>query len=161
MITQQVSEKEIQEMYGFIKYNVIQERIISMLTFKYFKNTTSIKRLNAYEYAKVLVCCKKFLEKHKLFLLSQIIVNKCEKHRERVAITGTKIRVKIESSKKYQELFQKKYKNFKDEVEKPLSALISTIYSSVFKDENGNEIFDSAVKVGNIADELIEVAYLV
>lgn len=156
-----VSEKEIQSMYGYIKYNIVQERIVSMLTFKYFKNTSSIKRLNAYEYAKVLVCCKKFLEKHKLYLLSQIIVSKCEKHRERVAITGTKIRVKIESSKKYQELFAKKYKNFKEEVEKPLSSLISTVYSSTFKDDEGNEIFDTSVKVGNIADELVEVAYLV
>ena len=38
---------------------------------------------------------------------------------------------------------------------------ISTVYASVFKDDDGNEIFDSSVKVQKIADELIGIAKLI
>ena len=67
----------------------------------------------------------------------------------------------IENSKKYDELFAAKYQSFPEEIEKPLSALIGTAYRSVFKNDEGDELFDSSVKVGRIADELIDLAHLV
>jgi hypothetical protein len=104
---------------------------------------------------------KKFLEKHKFVLLTQILTSKCEKHRERVAITGTKIKQKIEESNRYKSLFEKKYIYFKENIDKQLSSMIATIYCSIFKDAQDNELFDSSIKIGNIAEELVELVWQV
>ena len=155
-----VTEEEIRDTVSIISKNTIQEKIISLITTKYFEDTTAIKRLSAAQYAKVLLCCKKFLEAHKFVLLTQILTSKCEKNRERVGITGVKIKQKIEESKKYKVLFAKKYNAFKDLIDKQLSSLIASIYSSEFKDSNNNDLFDPSRKLGNIADELVELVYL-
>ena len=156
-----VTEEEIRENLAVISKNSIQERLVSLIVTKYFEDTSAIKRLSAAQYSKVLLCCKKFLEKHKFVLLTQILTSKCEKHRERVAITGTKIKQKIEESNRYKVLFDKKYVYFKDAIDKQLSAMIATIYCSIFKDKNNNELFDSSIKLGNIAEELVELIYQV
>ena len=155
-----VTEEEIRDTVSIISKNTIQEKIISLITTKYFEDTTAIKRLSAAQYAKVLLCCKKFLEAHKFVLLTQILTSKCEKNRERVGITGVKIKQKIEESKKYKVLFAKKYNAFKDLIDKQLSSLIASIYSSEFKDSNNNDLFDPSIKLGNIAEELVELVYL-
>ena len=54
-----------------------------------------------------------------------------------------------------------KYANFAEEIKGPFLAFIGTVYSSIFKDENGEEIFDSTVKVGKIAEEIVDLARLV
>lgn len=155
-----VTEEEIRDTVSIISKNTIQEKIISLITTKYFEDTTAIKRLSAAQYAKVLLCCKKFLEAHKFVLLTQILTSKCEKNRERVGITGVKIKQKIEESKKYKVLFAKKYSAFKDLIDKQLSSLIASIYSSEFKDSDNNDLFDPSIKLGNIAEELVELVYL-
>ena len=58
-------------------------------------------------------------------------------------------------------LFETKYKNFTEEIEKPLSGIIGTTYSSIFKNDDGEELFDSSVKVGKVADELIDLVFLI
>ena len=54
-----------------------------------------------------------------------------------------------------------KYPNFSEEIEKPFLSIVGTVYSSVFKDNDGKEIFDSTIKVGKIAEELVNLAKLV
>ena len=61
------------------------------------------------EYCKILLCCKKYLEKHKFVLLTQILICKCEKQKERVGITGNRIKQQIENTKLYKDLFEHKY----------------------------------------------------
>ena len=48
-----------------------------------------------------------------------------------------------------------------EEIEKPFLSIVGTVYSSVFKDNDGKEIFDSTIKVGKIAEELVNLAKLV
>ena len=64
-------------------------------------------------------------------------------------------------SKKYSELFAMKYRNFSDLVDIPFLGIIGTTYSSEFKNEAGEELFNSSVKVPKIAEELIDLAYLI
>lgn len=156
-----VSKEEVAQTLPFIHMNPIQERIVSMLTFKYFKSTDAIKRLSAYEYSKLLLCCVKFLEKQKFILLPKILLSKCIKQRDRTAITGVKIKSKIEESKRYKELMESKYKDFKFDVERNIQAMISTVYSSSFIDEKGNDVFESTAKIGNVAEEIVDLCYLV
>lgn len=156
-----VTEEEVRENLAIISKNSIQERLVSIIVTKYFGDPMAIKRLSAAQYSKVLLCCKKYLEKHKFVLLTQILTSKCEKHRERVGITGNKIKQKIEESNRYKVLFDKKYVYFKESIDKQISAMIATIYCSIFKDQNDNELFDSSIKLGNIAEELVELIYQV
>ena len=93
--------------------------------------------------------------------ISQIIVADCEKHRERLNICGRRVRPEILSSKKFSDIFSAKFQFFSDDVERPLLSFIGTVYSSTFKDKNGEEIFDSSVKVGRIAEELLDLIQLV
>jgi hypothetical protein len=90
-----------------------------------------------------------------------ILTANCEKHRERVNISGKKVRPEILSSKKYTDLISEKYPDFAEEIEKPFLSFIGTVYSSVFKDDNGNEIFDATVKVAKIAEEIVNLVGLV
>jgi len=156
-----VSDDEIRSAIKYISRHGIQEKIVSMLTFKYFQDKMAIKFLTFYEYVYLLIATKKYLENHKFVLLPQILSAHCEKHKERTNISGKRIRPLIQDSKKYKELFAAKYNNFSEEVEKPLSAIIATTYSSVFTDNAGEELFDSTVKVGKVADELIDLAFLI
>jgi hypothetical protein len=109
----------------------------------------------------LLIACKKFLIQQKYIYLPLILTAQCEKHRERVNISGKKVRPEILNSKKYTDLLKEKYPNFSDEIEKPFLAFIGTVYSSVFKDNDGNEIFNSSVKVGKIAEEIVDIATLI
>lgn len=156
-----ITMDEVYAMLPKIHKNTIQEKLISVIMLKYFDDTTAIKHLDALQYSKVLLCCAKYLEKHKFVLLNQILLSKCEKHRERIAITGTQINQRIHSTKLYEDLFKNKYSYFKEQIDKQLSAIIATVYCSIFKDENDNELFDSTIKVGNIAEELVGLAYLI
>ena len=156
-----VSKEEVAQALQFIHMNPIQERVVSMLTFKYFKSTDAVKRLSAFEYSKILLCCVKYLEKQKFVLLPKILLSNCIKQRDRTAITGVKIKSKIEESKRYKELMESKYKDFKYDVERNIQAMISTIYSSSFIDEKGNDVFESTAKIGNVAEEIVDLCYLV
>ena len=132
-----------------------------MLTFKYFEDKMAIKFLTFYQYVKLLLVTEKYLTAHKFKYLPQILIGRCEKHKERESISGKRIRPMIHGSKKYQELFNTKYNNFSEEVEKPLDSIIASTYASVFIDSEGNELFDSTVKVAKVAEELIDLAYLI
>ena len=44
---------------------------------------------------------------------------------------------------------------------KNLSSIIASTYASVFMDDDGEELFDSSVKVAKVADELVDLAYLI
>lgn len=155
-----VSDAEVKSIMKTITRNQIQEYIISLLTFKYFQDKDALKYLSFYDYCYVLILCKKYLLEYKFKYLPLILTAKCEKHRERVNISGKKVRPEILNSKKYTELLESRYSNFTAEIEKPFLAFIGTVYSSVFKDENGNEIFDSSVKVGKIAEEIVDLSKL-
>lgn len=156
-----VTKEEINDAVSSVHKNPIQERVVAMLTYKYFKGTEAIKRLTAYEYAKLLICCKKYLMKQKFILLPKIIMSRCAKQRDRVAITGVKIKSKIEDSKRYKELMQTKYKAFKYDAERNIQSLISTIYSSTFIDDAGNDVFETSSKIGNVAEEIVDLCYLI
>jgi hypothetical protein len=156
-----VTDDEVKNAIKYISRHGTQEKIVSMLTFKYFEDKMAIKFLTFYEYVYLLIATKKYLEAHKFVILPQILSAHCEKHKERTNISGKRIRPLIQDSKKYRDLFAAKYSNFAEEVEKPLSAIIATTYSSVFTDNDGEELFDSTVKVGKVADELIDLAFLI
>ena len=48
----------------------------------------------------------------------------------------------------------------KQQIDKQLCSIIGTIYASDFKDENGEEPFDTTIKAGNIAEELVRLVYI-
>ena len=153
-----VSDAEVKEINSKITKNAIQEQIVSFLTLKYFKDKSAIKSLKQYQYSYLIVACKKFLLKEKYVYLPMILTAVCEKHRERLNISGSKVRPEILSSKKFTELINEKYPNVSEEIKKSILSFIGTVYSSVFKDENGDEIFDATVKVGKIGEEIINLA---
>lgn len=157
----EVSDAEVKAEVAFANRHSIQEKIVAMMTFKYFKDKSAVKFLSFYQYTFLVLACRKYLEKHKFTLLPQILTASCEKHKERTNISGKRIRPMIQDSKKYKELFASKYRNFSDDVEKPLSSIIGTTYSSVFTGKDGKELFDSTIKVGKVADELLDLAYLI
>jgi len=156
-----IEDAEVKALIQDLNRNPIQEQLVAMMTLKYFNDRDAIGFLSFYQYATLVIACKKFLEKHKFVYLPQIITANCEKHKERTNICGKKVRPEILSSKKFKDLFASKYKNFSDDVERPFLAFIGTVYSSVFRDKDGNEIFDSSVKVAKIADEVLDLARLV
>jgi hypothetical protein len=156
-----VSDAEVKDLMQKVKRNQIQEQIISLITFKYFEDTNALKFMTFYQYCYLLIACKKFLLEHKYVYLPKILTSHMEKHRERVTISGKKVKPAILRSKKYLDLVESKFANFTNEIEKPFLSIIGTVYSSVFTDDNGEEIFDSTVKVGKIAEELVDLAYLV
>jgi len=156
-----VSDAEVKDMMQKIKRNAIQERIIASLTFKYFDDKDALKYVDFYQYCYLLIACKKYLLQQKYKYLPLILTANCEKHRERLNISGKKVRPEILNSKAYKDLIAEKYPNFADEVESPFVSFIGTVYSSVFKDDDGNEIFDSTVKVGKIAEEIVNLAKLI
>ena len=121
----------------------------------------ALKFISFYEYCYLVIICSKYLQQYKFIYLPQILTAKCEKHRERVNISGKKVRPEILNSKKYTDMIDAKYANFAEEIKGPFLAFIGTVYSSIFKDENGEEIFDSTVKVGKIAEEIVDLARLV
>lgn len=143
------------------RVNSIQEMIISLMMDKYFEDVDAIKHLDSRQYAKVLICCCKYLQKRKFTVLPEIMVSKCDKQRERVGITGNKIREKIEDSKMYKELFSTKYGCFTDDAERPMASIISSVYLSVFKDDENKSVFDGSIKIGDVAEELVNLAHLV
>lgn len=157
----EVTKDEVIEAVRTATRHMTQERIVSMVTYKYFDDKLAIKFLSFNQYVYLLLMVQKFLVKNKFVLLPQILLAHCEKHKERTNISGKRIRPMIQDSKKYQQLFDLKYKNFSEEIQKPLSAIIATTYSSVFTDNDGEELFDSTVKVGKIAEELLDLVYLV
>lgn len=156
-----VSEAEVQELMTHLKQNSIQEEIIAILTFKYFNDKDALKFVTFYQYCYLLIACKKYLLNQKYKYLPLILTANCEKHRERVNISGKRVRPEILTSKKYTDLVKEKYPNFAEEIEKPFLSFIGTIYSSTFKDDNGEEIFDSSVKVGKIAEEIVNLTKLI
>lgn len=156
-----VSRNEIANMLQYVHMNPIQERIVAMMTFKYFKDTTTIKHLSAFDYAKLLLCCVKYLEKNKFVLLPKILMSNCTKQRDRTAITGVKVKAKIEEAKRYKELLDVKYADFKADVEKNIQSMIQTIYSSSFTDISGEDVFESSSKIGNIAEEIVDLCFLI
>jgi len=157
----EVSDEEVRSSVIFMTRHDIQEKIVSMITFKYFNDKQAIKFLSFYQYIYLVLATFKYLNNHKFTLLPQILVSKCEKHKERTGIAGKRIRPMIQESKKYKELFESKYQNFAEEIAKPLSSIIATTYSSVFTDVKGNELFDSTMKVAKVADELLDLAFLI
>jgi hypothetical protein len=157
----EVSDNEVKEAIKTFYRHETQEKLVSMLTYKYFEDKMAVKFLSAYQYVFLILAVHKYLKKHKFNLLPQILMAKCEKHKERTTISGKRVRSMIQGSKKYIQLFEMKYNSFSEEVEKPLSSIIASTYASIFTDYEGEEIFDSSVKVAKVADELINLAYLI
>ena len=155
-----ISNDEINKNLEYVHQNPIQERIISLLTYKYFKSTEAIKQLSVFEYTKLLIACAKYLEQRKFVLLPRLILSKCIKQKDRASITGNKIKSQIESTKRYNDLLENKYKDFRTDVERNIQSLIATAYNSLFIDKNGNEVFDSA-KIVDLANEIVEFAFLI
>lgn len=157
----EVTDDEVKETIKTFYRHETQEKLVSMMTYKYFEDKMAVKFLSAYQYVFLVLAVHKYLDKHKFRLLPQILMSRCEKHKERTTISGKRIRPMIQGSKKYIQLFEMKYSSFSEEVEKPLSSIIASTYASVFTDNDGEELFDSSVKVGKVADELIDLAYLI
>jgi hypothetical protein len=157
----EVTDEEVKAEVIFSNRHSVQEKIIAMLTYKYFQDKQAIKFLTFYQYTFLVIAARKYLEKHKFTLLPEILTARCEKHKERTGISGKRIRPMIQGSKKYQELFNSKYRNFAEDIERPLSSIIGTTYSSVFTNNEGEELFDASVKVGKIAEELLDLVFLI
>lgn len=155
-----VDDSEVRALMKTLSRNSIQEGIVSMLTFKYFNDKDALKYISFYQYCYLVVACKKFLIEKKFKYLPKILTATCEKHKERTGIVGKKVRPDILNSKKYTDMFRDKYVNFASEIEGPFLSIIGTTYSSVFKDENGVELFDGTVKVAKIAEEVLDLAKL-
>lgn len=156
-----VTKEEINSALRYIHANPIQERIVSLITFRFFKCTDAIKRITAYDYAKILISCEKYLKQQKFVILPKLLISKCVKQRDRLAITGTRVKTKIEESKRYRELISTKYADFRSDIEKNIQAMISTIYSSSFIDESGNDVIDVSAKIGNVAEEIIDLCFII
>jgi hypothetical protein len=152
-----VSDAEVKDMMTKITRNSVQEQIIAIMTFKYFNDKDALKYVSFYQYCYLLIACKKYLIEHKFIYLPLILTATCEKHRERVSVTGKKVKPQILDSKKYKDLVEKRYTSFADEIEKPFLSFVGTVYSSVFKNADGEEIFDSTIKVGKIAEEIVNL----
>lgn len=152
-----VSDAEVKDMMTKVTRNSIQEEIIALMTFKYFNDKDALKYVSFYQYCYLLIACRKYLIEHKFIYLPMILVAKCEKHRDRISITGKKVKPQVLKSKKYQDLVNKRYTNFVNEIEGPFLSFVATVYSSIFKDADGNEIFDSSIKVGKIAEEIVSL----
>ena len=142
-----------------LKANPIQEQLVSLMTYKYFKSTTTIKLLNAFQYGKLVLACDKYLVQHKYPILSKILIADCYAQIEKENIIGNKIKDKIESSNKYKDLFEKKYKDYEGDIENALLKLMNTIVASKFIDKNNNDLFEDELKATDVANELIELAY--
>lgn len=155
-----VLNEEINANLAYVHQNPIQEKIISLLSYKYFKSTDAIKQLNVFEYTKLLIACAKYLEQRKFVLLPKILLSKCIKQKDRSAITGNKIKMQIENAKRYNMLLEEKYKDFHSDIERNIQSLIATVYNSIFIDTAGNEVFDSA-KIVDLANEVVEFAFLI
>ena len=156
-----VDDSEVKQLMKTLQRNSIQEGIVSMLTFKYFNDKDAMKYVTFYQYCYLVVACKKYLELKKFIYLPKILIYRCEKHKERSNICGKKVRPDILNSKKYRELFESKYVNFASEIERPFLSIIGTTYSSVFRDADGNDVFDGTVKVAKIAEEILDMAKLI
>lgn len=154
-------DNEVQECLSYIKINQIQEQLVSLITNKYFKSSTTIRTCSAREYAKVLLCCSKYLAKNNFVILSKVIISNCLVYVDKLTITGVKIKAAIEATKNYQSLIKHKYANYRNEVEKPLQALISTIRSSTFVDANNDNIFNDGITIDEIANEVVELMWLI
>lgn len=156
-----VDDREVKALMKVLNRNQIQEGIISMITFKYFNDKEALKYVDFNQYCFLVIACKKYLELKKFECLPKLLTAVCEKHKERVNICGKKVRPEILSSKDYKDLFKSKYVNFSEEIEKPFMSIIGTTYASVFKDYEGNEIFNGTVKVAKIANEMVDLAKLI
>jgi hypothetical protein len=155
-----LTDEEVSKFLATFSRNEIQEKIVSMTVLKYLDDPDALKFLTFYQYGKLVLMCSRYLSDHGFLYLPKILLAKCERHKERIEISGKTIKPLIRDSKKYNELFDDKYREFSDEMKKPIEGLIGTAYSSVFKDNDGNEIFDSSVKVAKIADEAIDLAMM-
>lgn len=151
---------EVQTALNYIKINPVQEQIVSLLTYKYFDSVDTIKTMSTYEYAKVLLCCSKYLAKNNFVILSKILMSNCYAHIEKISITGNKIKSKIQSTKEYQALIRNKYASYQNEIEKPLESLIATIRSSQFVDSDNNDIFEEGISLEEVANEVCQLVNL-
>lgn len=156
-----VDDAEVKDLMQYITKNPIQEQLIAILTFKYFDDKDALKYIDFYHYCYLVIACKKYLLQQKYIYIPKILTSECQKHRERCNISGKKIKPEILNSKKYKDLIHEKYPTFEEDAEKPFLSIIGTIYSSVFIDQDGNEIFDSSVKAGKIAEEIINLVGLI
>ena len=86
-------------------------------------------------------------------------MSKCIKQRDRLYITGSKVKDKLTESKRYTELLNTKYPAFKEQASRSIETLTATIFSSEFVDNSGEDVIDSAAKIGNIAEEIVDVCY--
>ena len=130
-----------------------------LMTYKYFKSTTTIKLLNAFQYGTLVLACDKYLMQHNYPILAKILVSDCYVRFDRTNVIGNKIKDKIENSKKYKELFARKYKDYEGDIESALLKLLNLIAGSNFIDKNNEEIFQDELKGPEIANEIIELAY--
>lgn len=156
-----VTDNEVKENLNKLDRHKIQEQIASMLTYKYFEDKSAVKIMDHIAYTRLILLLQKYLIKHKFEYLPKIMISTATKFREKDNIVGRKVRPEIMGSKKYTELFNLKYADFADEVERPLIKTIATTYGSVYVDSEDDIILDNTVKVGKIADEIIDLAFLV
>lgn len=158
----EVTQDELRSVIKTFHKHEIQEQIVSFMTYKFFNDKSAVKFMTFNQYCLLVMYCKKYLTAHKFVILPKMLTAKCEKHRLRVNIIGKKTLPMIIESKKYNTLFRLKYEHYTKEIEKPLTTLIASSYSSTFKNEiDGSELFDSATKIGRIAEEFLDLAYLI
>lgn len=155
------TREEVTELISnkILKANPVQEQLVSLMTYKYFKSTTTIKLLNAFQYGTLVLACDKYLMQHNYPILAKILVSDCYVRFDRTNVIGNKIKDKIENSKKYKELFARKYKDYEGDIESALLKLLNLIAGSNFIDKNNEEIFQDELKGPEIANEIIELAY--
>jgi NAD-dependent SIR2 family protein deacetylase len=156
-----VNVGEIATAMPYIHMNPIQEQIISLLTYKYFESNNSIKQLNASQYCHLIISVSKYLQAHKFVYLPKILLSKCIKQRDKTVLTVNKMKDKIDSSKRYRELIDKKYSKFKQPAENAIEMITSSIYNSSFVNVKGEDIMDNVAEIGPISEEIVDLCELI
>ncbi len=145
-----------------IKANPIQEQLVAMMTYKYFKSTETIKLLDAFQYSKLTLACAKYLDQHQLTILSRVLLSDCYDQTEKINIVGNKVKDKIVASKKWSVLYSSKYNNYQDDAEKAMLRMVNTICGSTFIDKNNKDIFENEpLKPNDVANEIISLGFII
>lgn len=151
------SMKKLEETYGVIPQNIINEYIIRLsydgrevinsfqkeiimyMFYKYFGDTVSTNLISLEEYIKLMIYARRILEQQEMVLLPMIMAGRCEKFNYKKNLNA-KDKVSMERSSVYQQL-KSKYLNT-DKILKTVESIIATILSSKFTIINPGDQYD-------------------
>ena len=147
---------------GGIVKNKFQEQLVDYLFMKEFGDTAIIKKVNNREYIILVIAAKRILERHRLFLLSEIIGGRVEKIVARKTVNN-KFKLRMKMSENYPQVLHK-YSS-EDILENTLFGFIAKSLASEFTHVSYTDpSIDGTVIECNpelICEEFLEYALLV